>query len=126
MRIRGQEIPYSMDTAICWSGKVMWELIEPLDGPTIYEEFLEAHGEGIHHVQGRHNGFDYEEHVNAFAERGYSILMEGNYEGAKFAYLDTEDPLKTIIEIRGVPEDWVRPEPDSWYPAPPEARSDGA
>ena len=119
MRIRGQEIPYSMDTAICWSGKVMWELIEPLEGPTIYEEFLEAHGEGIHHVQVGHAGLDYDDHVRSFTERGCPVLMEGNFEGAKFAYFDTEGPLKTIIEIRGAPEDWTRPEPDWWYPAAP-------
>ena len=32
MRIRGEEISYSVDTAICWSGKVMWELSVRLFG----------------------------------------------------------------------------------------------
>ena len=41
-----------------------------------------------------------------YTDRGcpWRILMEGNFVGARFAYLDTEGPLKTIIEIRGTPE----------------------
>jgi hypothetical protein len=29
---------------------MMWEIVQPLTGPNIYEEFLDRHGEGIHHV----------------------------------------------------------------------------
>jgi catechol 2,3-dioxygenase-like lactoylglutathione lyase family enzyme len=30
-------------------GTVTWEWIEPVAGPTVYEEFLKEHGEGFHH-----------------------------------------------------------------------------
>ena len=31
-------------------GRVMWELIEPLDEEGIYARFLAEKGEGVHHV----------------------------------------------------------------------------
>jgi methylmalonyl-CoA/ethylmalonyl-CoA epimerase len=120
MRIRGKEIPYSMKLAIAWTGSTMWELIQPVDGPSIYKEFLDAHGEGLHHLQVRHEGMDFDTAMAAFAERGCPLLMEGRMGESQFAYLQTEGPLKTVLEIVKRPPDYVRPDPDYWYPAPPE------
>jgi catechol 2,3-dioxygenase-like lactoylglutathione lyase family enzyme len=46
---RGQ--PGKFDQRLGWHrhGTVTWEWIEPLAGPTVYEEFLKEHGEGFHH-----------------------------------------------------------------------------
>ena len=44
--IRGVETPFSMRLALAWTGDMMWEIIQPLTGPTVYKEFLETHGEG--------------------------------------------------------------------------------
>ena len=32
------------------AGPIVFELIQPLDGPSIYKEWLDEHGEGLHHV----------------------------------------------------------------------------
>lgn len=47
---RGQ--PGRFDQRLGWHrhGTVTWEWIEPLAGPTVYEEHLKEHGEGFHHV----------------------------------------------------------------------------
>jgi methylmalonyl-CoA/ethylmalonyl-CoA epimerase len=49
-RYRGQ--PGQFDQKLGWHrhGTVTWEWIEPLQGPTVYLDFLEAHGEGFHHL----------------------------------------------------------------------------
>lgn len=120
MRIRGQEVPYSMKLAIAWTGSTMWELIEPVDGPSIYKEFLEAHGEGLHHVLVEHRGLDFDAAVATFSTRGCPPLMEGKLGDIRFAYVETEGPLKTVLEIVHRPPGFVRPAPDYWYPAPPE------
>ena len=119
MRIRGVEIAYSMKLAIAWTGETMWELIQPVDGPSIYKEFLEANGEGFHHVLVEHCGTEFDAAIAAFSERGCPPLMEGRFGEVRFAYIDTEDPLKTVLEIVDRPEGFVRPEPDYWYPGPP-------
>ncbi len=47
---RGQ--PGTFDQRLGWHrhGTVTWEWIEPVAGPTVYEEFLKEHGEGFHHL----------------------------------------------------------------------------
>jgi catechol 2,3-dioxygenase-like lactoylglutathione lyase family enzyme len=46
---RGQ--PGRFDQRLGWHrhGTVTWEWIEPVAGPTVYEEHLKVHGEGFHH-----------------------------------------------------------------------------
>jgi len=119
MRIRGEEVPYSMKLAITWTGNTMWELIQPVDGSSIYREFLEANGEGLHHVLVEHRGTDFESAISAFSARGCPPLMEGRFGEVRFAYMDTEGPLKTVLEIVHRPEGYIRPDPDYWYPKPP-------
>jgi hypothetical protein len=118
-RVRGVPVAYSMRLAIAMTKDMMWELIQPLDGPSIYWEFLRDHGEGIHHVM-----IDYGDRTLAavtaeFAARGWQPLMEGSYLGSQFAYFDTESSLTTVMEVRYSEPGWVRPEPERWYPAQP-------
>jgi len=49
--LRGKPVVASMLAAIAQSGSIQLELIQPLEGPSIWKEFLEERGEGIHHVQ---------------------------------------------------------------------------
>jgi methylmalonyl-CoA/ethylmalonyl-CoA epimerase len=46
----GTAQPYSMRLALANSGTMMWEVIQPLEGPSIYKDFLARHGEGVQHV----------------------------------------------------------------------------
>ncbi|MCP5149123.1 MAG: VOC family protein [Ectothiorhodospiraceae bacterium] len=117
MRVRGVETPYSMKLAIAWTGDTMWELIEPLDGPSIYKEFLEAHGEGLHHLLVDHREGSMEAAIAAFGRRGCPPLMEGQIGTTRFCYLESEGPLKTTLEIVHREPGFKRPEPDYWFPA---------
>lgn len=120
MRIRGEPIAYSMRLAVAQTGRTMWEIIEPLDGPSIYQEFLDEHGEGIHHLIVEHEGLDFDEALACFSERGCPPLMEGCLDGIRFAYVESEGSLKTTFELVHRPPGQERPAPDHWYPAPPE------
>ena len=42
--LRGSEQPYSMKLALTQIGPVQWELVQPLERPSIYEEFLVEKG----------------------------------------------------------------------------------
>lgn len=117
MRIRGVEIDYSMKIALAWTGSMMWELIQPLDGPSIYKEFLEQHGEGLHHVLVDHGEHSFDDAIEAFTRRGFPPLMEGQFGKARFVYFESEGPLKTTLEIVHRAPGFRRPEPDYWYPA---------
>lgn len=98
--LRGKPALYSMLGAECHVGPVDVELIQPLDGPSIYEEWLNEHGEGVHHVAVmRPTLAEAEETKEWFVRRGMSVLMEGRLgETIRFFYFDTEPTLKVIME----------------------------
>ena len=120
-KVRGKPVHYTMRVALAHTGATQWELIQPLEGPSIYAEFLESRGEGLHHIQMAlpEDGFD--ACLADMAARGCPPMMEGRFHTARYCYIDTESPLTTIIEVRTAPKDFKRPEPDLWYPAPPAA-----
>jgi methylmalonyl-CoA/ethylmalonyl-CoA epimerase len=77
-------------------GNIRIDLIQPVEGKVLHSEFLEEHGEGLHHL-----GF-YVDDVNKEAaklvEKGAKILINnpGNY-----IYLDTGGPGGVIFELMG-------------------------
>ena len=118
---RGKPADYSMRLALAWTGTLNWEIIQPYDGPSIYHDFLEAHGEGIQHVGVFLKDMDmaWPEAYRRFGERGFVPVQEGNFAGVRFAYFETEPACKTTVEVIDRPLGWVRPEPLYWYPPKP-------
>ena len=47
----GQPIEYSIMFAFSVVGNLEFELIQPLSGKSIWREFLDKNGEGVHHVR---------------------------------------------------------------------------
>ncbi|MGD9536290.1 MAG: VOC family protein [Alphaproteobacteria bacterium] len=120
MTYRGKPARYSMRLGLTYSGSMMWEIVQPLTGPNIYEEFLERHGEGIHHVAFGCNGIPWQDRLKAFADHGYQMIQSGKWLGkASYAYFETEGDTTTTFEIFDWPPDFVPPEPEEWYPAKP-------
>jgi len=119
MRVRGEPVEYSFKYAVAWTGDTMWEIIEPVDGPSIYKEFINDHGEGVHHILVKHDGLDFDTALEQFADRGCTPAMEGRIGDIRFAYLESEGPLKTTLEIIDRPPDAEPLTPDYWYPAEP-------
>jgi methylmalonyl-CoA/ethylmalonyl-CoA epimerase len=116
MRIGGEPKPFSMKIALTEIGQVQWELVEPLDGPSIYKDFLREKGEGVHHVQFVGGTFD--GCMAAFGSQGIQTLMTGTFHGRTFAYLDTEPQLGVIAEVVRKPSDRPLPAPEEVWPAP--------
>jgi methylmalonyl-CoA/ethylmalonyl-CoA epimerase len=85
------------------------ELIQPLKGPSLYHEWLDEHGEGLHHIGMRVPDLD-----EGIRERGYPVLQSGRGYGLDgdggFAYLDTEKDLGVILELIEVPKRRREPE----------------
>ena len=120
MTYRGNPATYSMRLGLADSGGMMWEIVQPLTGPNIYEEFLEKHGEGIHHVAWGCNDMPWAERVQAFTDRGYAMIQSGVWLGkVPYAYFETEDDTTTTFEIFDIPAGMAVPTPEEWYPGPP-------
>lgn len=119
---RGRSERFSMRLALATSGNMLWEIIQPLEGPSIYKEFLEAHGEGIHHIATNCSNLPWEEREKEFARRGAKKIQSGIWQGkVPWAYFETEGLTTTTFETFLIPSDWPFPEPEEWYPAKPPA-----
>ena len=116
-KVRGVSVDYSMRIALAWTQDMNWELIQPLEGPSIYKDFLRDHGEGFHHIAVDCGERPLEDITAEFSSRGWDPIMEGCFSGINFIYFGTEQDLRTIVEIRLAPLGWRRPEPDAWYPS---------
>ncbi len=95
--LRGKPVGTSMLAAVAQSGNIQLELIQPLDGPSIWKEFLEGRGEGLHHVQPLVQ--DPKVVLAALREMGVNVLMSGKIGDNVFHYMDTEPLLGIICEV---------------------------
>jgi methylmalonyl-CoA/ethylmalonyl-CoA epimerase len=99
LHVRGERRDFSMRLALAGSAPQI-ELLQPLLGPSILDEWLERRGEGLHHLGINVSSVD--ETIAAMADAGYACLQHGygfmpNGSGA-FAYFDTEAEPGYLLE----------------------------
>ena len=112
MHYHGRISPYAMKIALSDDvDRLQVELIQALEGPSIYHDFVATKGYGFHHF-GVHCE-DVESTKREFEAAGFSTLQEGkNFSPSgdgHYAYIDTEAVLGYIIELR-------QPMSDRWPP----------
>jgi methylmalonyl-CoA/ethylmalonyl-CoA epimerase len=112
---RGQPGRYSMRIALASSAPQV-ELIEPLEGPSIYHEWLESRSEGVHHLAVYVGSLD--EAIASMGAAGYALLQSGSGYGLDgdggYAYFDTEHDFGVALEAIEIPG--RRREPDFTWP----------
>jgi 4-hydroxyphenylpyruvate dioxygenase-like putative hemolysin len=113
-KVRGKPEPYTMKLAIAHAGNIQWELIQPLSGNSIYREFLDQKGGGLHHIAC--DVGDYDQAIALMQKHGIGILMSGQMPTDSFAYMETEKYIGAIIEIYKRPAVFNPPPPEATYP----------
>ncbi len=76
---------------------IVIELIEPIDGPSTWREFLDKHGQGIHHI-----AFDISGNadcIKKILEIGGYMQQSGMFSGGRYTYIDAREVLGAIIEL---------------------------
>jgi len=118
MTRHGKPADYRMRVALSHIGSLRIELIEPLEGDTVYSEFVAKHGYGVHHL-----GVLTDNMTDAIrrAERaGFEMTQDGAGFGpdgdGHYAYIDTEEAIGTTIELIERPKG--RKPPEKIYPPP--------
>jgi len=98
--VRGEPVDYTLKFGHARVGPIVLELVETLEGKTIYQEFLEKHGEGLHHI-GVPTPLPFKDELEKWNSLGIETLqvnkMEDPEEG--WAYMDTQDLVGCLIEI---------------------------
>jgi methylmalonyl-CoA/ethylmalonyl-CoA epimerase len=108
--------PFKFLIGISWIGDMQLELIEPVYGPTIYEAFIQKHGEGLHHIKERIGDDAIEGVVQEYRDEGIGVTQTGQFETDFHYYLDTEPKLDFIYELGNCPILQLTPDKFSTYP----------
>jgi catechol 2,3-dioxygenase-like lactoylglutathione lyase family enzyme len=125
MSYHGRPAEYTMRLALTYFGPTRVELIEPVEGDTVYGDFVREHGYGVQHL-----GVLVDDMAAAIAEAeaaGFTMLMDGGGFGldgdGHFAYLDTERDYGFMLELIQRPA--RRTPPDRIYPPEEPAAEEG-
>lgn len=96
-RYRGQPTQAQAKLAFFRMGSLSLELIEPVGGPSTWREFLDRHGEGIHHIAFQVENMD--KAVRFLEDKGMPLVQRGDFTGGCYAYIDATSRLGAIIEL---------------------------
>lgn len=112
MSYHGQPGEYKMRIALSYLGPLRIELIEMVEGDTVYADFVREHGYGVHHF-----GLlveDMEEAIAQAEAAGLTMTQDGAGFGrdgdGHYAYLDTEEQIGVTLELIERPKRRVPPE----------------
>lgn len=94
---RGKTGKFKIRVALAKAGPIQIELMQPLYGQTIYDEFAQHKGYGLHHLGIKTDNM--EQSVKEMQEKGFRVIQSGNRPGVKWAYLSTEDQTDVIFEL---------------------------
>jgi methylmalonyl-CoA/ethylmalonyl-CoA epimerase len=78
-------------------GSLQLELIEPDHHPSTWREYLDQHGEGPHHIAFIIDGM--KEKIALMERNQMPLMQKGEYTGGRYAYMDTFNSLKIILEL---------------------------
>ena len=73
------------------------ELLEPDQEPSVWRDWLNERGEGVHHIAFVIDGM--KEKLLTLDGMGMPLMQKGEYKGGRYAYANAVDQLKTIIEL---------------------------
>ncbi len=98
--VRGEPVEYTLKFGYSKVGPITLELVETLEGRTIYQEFLEEHGEGIHHI-GFPTPLPFDEELEKWRKDGIEPLQVSRLDDPEegWAYMDTQGLVGFLIEV---------------------------
>jgi catechol 2,3-dioxygenase-like lactoylglutathione lyase family enzyme len=99
MMYRGKPSNGRAKLAFLKAGQVTVELIQPVDGGSSWQEFLDAGGEGVQHVAFQVQ--NPQKTLAYFSAMGAPVLHQGRYDGdnGSYFYVDSKGALGVTVEL---------------------------
>ncbi|MGD0793974.1 MAG: VOC family protein [Dehalococcoidales bacterium] len=96
--LRGRPAAWKVKISNARLGSGELELLQPSGGKSLLQEFLDTHGEGLHHI-----GYitdDLDRDIKTLARQGVKVLTSAVAGGGGFAYFETGGAGGIITELR--------------------------
>lgn len=115
---RGRPADFVAHISLSYAGDIQLELIEPVRGESVYADFLNTAGPGLHHVCMEADDVEtFDAMLRTAARDGTPVVSQGIMPGGmRFAYVSAVDMGVRYLEIAHVPSeiraffDYVRQE----------------
>lgn len=111
--LRGEKVHYALRGAEVYVGNMNFELLQPLEGPNLWSEFMAKRGEGIASIATMFlERKDGDAVKKAFKDQfGIDVIMKADIgDHIEYYYLDTEEKFGCLIESgSGHAIDFVKP-----------------
>lgn len=100
LEYRGEPADYKIKFVAIQANGFVIELMEPIEGESTFQEFLDKHGQGVHHL-----GFEVGDRRDAIVDeleqaKGYDLRTVGYYPGSSWTVVDTEQDLGVNLNIK--------------------------
>jgi hypothetical protein len=104
---RGRPADFVADISLSYAGDMQLEVIAPVTGESIYTEFLQRTGGGLHHICVETASTEAFDAALRDAERaGAPVVQQGVMPGGmRFAYVSAEQAGVPYIEIAHIPDE---------------------
>lgn len=102
---RGQPADFTAHISLSYAGDTQLELIAPVSGTSVYTEFLDTVGPGLHHVcVEAPDGAAFDAMLREADRHGAPVISQGVMAGGmRFAYVTAPDAGVAYLEIAHVP-----------------------
>jgi hypothetical protein len=99
VKYKNRIIDINVSVALAYSGDLQIELIQQNSSvSTIYSDFMEQHGEGLHHIAVWPD--EYDNNIGSIQQAGGELLMEGEAGGGtRFAYFGGLIHAGAVLEV---------------------------
>lgn len=110
---RSLTVPFKFVIAKSMFGNVDVELIQHIEGPTIFEKFIKEKGFGLHHIKEQMDDIQLERTLKEYKEKGIDVIQRGQFGENIHNFLNTEPLLGIVYEVGNFGK---VPKPDRRYP----------
>ena len=104
---RGRPADFVADISLSYAGDTQLELIAPTSGESIYTEFLDQAGAGLHHIcMAAADAEAFDAALREAEQHGAPVVQQGIMPGGmRFAYVSAEQAGVPYIEIAHIPSE---------------------
>lgn len=103
MTYHGQVTAGEWLTTQTYNGSAFIELIQPLSGRSMFQDYLALHpAGGTQHLVYQLPVSDFERAMGQLRQQGYALISEVNHPIARMAFFDTYSVLGVATEIMGI------------------------
>ena len=92
--------------SIAYSGGTFIELIQPLSGRSIFQDYLDRNpAGGVHHIAYSIPVANLEKVISEMANKGTPVITSVNHPIANIVFFDTSEDIGVFTEVMGITEE---------------------